>query len=326
MLCHVPYTDPPSYALPLDEMLTAIAPVAAGVTLEPHPGETPDLDQARASLANAWGTELLLAFGGEVASEDELMRLMNNWAVVQAYYASYHAIQAVVVGRGKPRPETHPKTQAQFADHWANRTIQLPPWSLAAASGGWRNAPREIDDVHPWSGCDTHSCLDLAAKAERTTRDDKVREGESNARDRKRAEAKRVWKLQEAERLERGKRPRKEPGFPRPILKVEEKRAIRSRIRPFTVLDYLYRLRVKANYEDASMFVDGPTNEAESLTVHSDLVELTSATLLVHELQVGSCVGGSKLVTWADEWIARNAAGARVGLGQRRDLIAAYCD
>lgn len=54
------------------------------MTLDLHPGETPDLDQARASLNNAWGTELLLAFGGEVAPDDELVRLMKNWAVVHA--------------------------------------------------------------------------------------------------------------------------------------------------------------------------------------------------------------------------------------------------
>lgn len=249
---------------------------------------------------------------------------MNNWAVVQAYYAAYHAIQAVVVGRGKPRPETHSKTQSQFADHWANRSVQLPPWSLAACDGGWKNAPREIEDVHPWSGCDTQSCLDLAAKATRTTRDDRVKEGESNARDRKRSEVMRAWKADEATRLEAGKKPRKERRFTRPILSAEQKRRVRSRVRPYTVLDYLYRLRVKANYEDASMFVDGPTDEADSLVVHEDLVGLTSATLLVHELQVATCVGSSTLVPWADEWLGRNSAGASVGLGQRRDLLASH--
>jgi hypothetical protein len=40
------------------------------------------------------GTELLLSLGSEYASEDEFVRIANNWAAVQAYYVTYHAFQA----------------------------------------------------------------------------------------------------------------------------------------------------------------------------------------------------------------------------------------
>jgi hypothetical protein len=324
MLCHVPYSDPPVLACQLENMLERLAPAAARVTVDPHAGKCPELDQAHASLSNAWGTELLLAFGGEVPRDDELVRLMTNWAVVQAYYAAYHAMQAVVVARGNPRPESHPKTQALFSDHWTSRPIGLLPWSLGACDGGWRNPPREIKDVHPWAGCDPHSCLDLAAKAARTTRDDAVTAAERRARDRKQTAAKKAWQEEETERLGRGKKARKVPSFPRPLLKADEKAKVRSRVRSYSVLDYLYRLRVKTNYEDANMFVEGPIDHDESLHLHGNLVELTSATMLVHELQVGACVGSATLVAWVDDWLSRNSAGQNVGLGRRRDLLAVH--
>ncbi len=324
MLCHVPYSNPPQHFCKRDAMLKLVAPAAVEVTIGPHPGETPNLDQARASLSNAWGTELLLAFGGEVTRDDELVRLMNNWSVVQAYYAAYHGIQAVVVARGKPRPETHPKTQALFADHWTNRAIQLPPWSLAACAGGWKNTPREITDVHPWVGCDTNSCLDLSGLAMRTTRDDALPLAERKARERKRSEAKKAWKRDRDERVGAGKRARKEKRFPLPRLKAGEKQTVRSKVRAYTVLDYLYRLRIKANYEDANMFVDGPTAEDQSLYLYTDLVDLTSATLLVHELQVGACVGRAALISWVDDWLKKHSAGQGVGLGGRRNLLAQH--
>lgn len=326
MLCSVPYSDQPSFHTPLDQALARLAPVAAAApTMTLPPGADPDPDQARASLTNAWGTELLLAFGGEVAREDELVRLMNNWAVVQAYYSAYHAIQALLVTRGKQRPESHPKTQNQFADMWAGRTLQLPPWSLAACSEGWTNPAREIEvDIHPWSGCDTHNCWDLAAKVMRTTRDEKVRSAESKARDRKQKEQRKAWKAEEETRLAAGKKARKEPRFSRPRLTADEKHQLNKKVRACTVLDYLYRLRVKANYEDASMFVSGPEDETSSLAVHGDLVDLTSSTLLVHELHVGAGIGKATLLAWVDEWLERNAAGASIGLGLRRDLLAEH--
>ncbi len=109
--------------------------------------------RTRTSLVNVWGTELLLALGGQLASEEELLRLMNNWAVVQAYYVGYYAVQALLSARGQPRPESHPKTQAQFAALWTDRALHLPPWTLGARDGGWCNlSSHPIDDsINPWS-------------------------------------------------------------------------------------------------------------------------------------------------------------------------------
>jgi len=157
--------------------------------MTPPPSALPDRDQARASLSNAWGTELLLAFGHLMTRDDDLVRLMNNWAVVQAYYAAYHAAQAMIVALGRPRPESHPKTQTQFANLWAERDLFLPPWSFAACHDGWMNAPRAIEDIHVWSGCDGNNCWDLAAKVMRTTRVEKLQAGERKARDQKRRKA-----------------------------------------------------------------------------------------------------------------------------------------
>jgi hypothetical protein len=100
-----------------------------------------DTGAVSAILRNAWATELLLASAGQLA-RDELIGLANNWAVVQAYYASYHAAQALTVARGQPRPQTHTKTQKAYCDFWVARPVSLPPWSLAWAASGCANLPR----------------------------------------------------------------------------------------------------------------------------------------------------------------------------------------
>jgi hypothetical protein len=70
-----------------------------------------DVVQVHRSLQNAWSTELLLLLSHRLLKGDEVVRVSNNWNVVQAYYALYHAMQAILVARGYDRPDSHSKTQ-----------------------------------------------------------------------------------------------------------------------------------------------------------------------------------------------------------------------
>jgi hypothetical protein len=103
------------------------AAVLASTSLHDTPHGGPDLAGVRRSLANAWGTELLLGLSRQYAVEDDLVRLANNWGAVQAYYVVYHAFQAYLLANGEARPTTHSKTQRMFADRWAGRTLHMPP-------------------------------------------------------------------------------------------------------------------------------------------------------------------------------------------------------
>jgi hypothetical protein len=328
MLCTTPYQSGVSLLfIKLDKQLAHLAPKIAASPSMARPVQTkPDLGQTRSSLLNAWGTEMILALGGQVATEEELLRLMNNWAVVQTYYVGYHAVQALLASRGQPRPESHPKTQAQFATLWADRELHLPPWTLAACDGGWRNPPgKGIDDrVSPWSACGPGTCWNLAGKALRTTREDTVGERLAATRDRMRSANRKQWLEDEQQRVAQRRKPRKEPSWPRPQLRAADKRSVESKVRSYTLLDYLYRLRIKTNYEDAGMFIDGPEDTASSGQVHRDLVAIGSCTLLLHEMHVASMVGKQRFLGWADAWLGPHGRGQPLGLALRRDLIATH--
>jgi hypothetical protein len=327
MLCSAPYQSGVNLLFnPLPKQLERLAPAVAASPSMTAGTPKPDVEQAQKSLVNAWGTELLLALGGQLASEEELLRLMNNWAVVQTYYVGYRSVQALLAARGQPRPESHPKTQAQFAALWADRPLQLPPWTLGACDGGWCNPPpHAIDDtLSPWASCDSHSCWSLAGKALRTTRDDVVKERMSAGRDRKRIAKRKEWVAEEEARAAEGKKARKEPEWSRPQLTPVEKQSVHARVRTFTLLDYLYRLRIKTNYEDAGMFIEGPEDDHSSRRVHTDLVAIAGCTLLVHEMHVAAIVGQARMLKWADAWLGPNAHGQVLGLSLRRDLIATY--
>ena len=88
------------------------------------------------------------------------------------------------------------------------------------------------------------------------------------------------------------------------------------------LLDYLYRLRLRSNYEDSTMFTDGPERTSDSRQVHRSLCRITSATALIHELFIQKLIGPARFDAIADDWLAASGSPARaVGLGSRRELL-----
>jgi hypothetical protein len=300
--------------------------IASGVVSDSASGPI-DHSQVRRSLNNAWGTELLLAMASRWDAEDEFVRLTNTWGVVQAYYVGYHQTQALIVARGAARPSTHPNTQNQFVDLWVKRNIDLAPWTFGVTRGNAvRNLPSgaTVDwTTHPWSTCDRASCCSIAAKALASTREESVKQAQRRKRGDKQRDLRRDWEQEEARRTGAGRRARRRPQFPLPLLTAAEKNAIEQHVRGYSILDYLYRLRIRANYDDASIFTDGPTEDVESGILNQRLRYTAAATSLVSELRIRELVGLPRMTRWIDEFVATNVPpGLSVGLSLRRDLIA----
>jgi hypothetical protein len=293
------------------------------------PGQNCDSDLARRCLVNAWGTELLMVLGASMIGDDELVRLSDNWGAVQCYYVVYHATQAVAAARGFVRPDSHTKTQKMFADMWTQPSHDIAPWSLAACSGGVKNLPPTVpgdEGIHVWSFCTDLTRWGLACKALRTTREDLLRDAVGKKRDSKRTALKKAWKLQEADRQTARKKPRVEPRFPLPRLTVAEKVSVEASVRPVTVIDYLYRVRIRTNYEDSAMFTDGPTDPTASGVVRADLCMIAGTSLFLAELQVACLAGRRTFRQWTEEWVeSKLPRGMQLGLGERAGVLAGFC-
>jgi hypothetical protein len=285
----------------------------------------PDLKTLRKILANAWGTETILALSARFAEEDELIRITNTLGVVQLYYCCYHSIQALEVAKGNQRPTSHPKTQNLFTAHWVDHNLSLPPWSFGLNHKGFRNVARETEidgSIHAWTNCTLENYWSIAAKALVSTRRDILKQ----ATKKKRLDLQRIrvkeWKDLQQARIAAGKKPLVAKPIPLSLLSTEQKRKLDLGIGSCSFMDYLWRLRVKANYEDATMFTEGPPHEGASRLVLANLIKLSAASLLVHELFIGKYLGKDVLLDLADEWVRRNLpAAANFGLALRRDLL-----
>jgi hypothetical protein len=282
-----------------------------------------DGEQLRRSLHAAWGSELLLVVSGTYAPE-ELQGVSNTWVAIQVYYACYHAIQALIVARGQPRPSSHPTTQRMFIDAWVTPTRDLMPWSLGAIHGGYKNLPQGhvVDEaVHPWAALDATSAIDVACKAFRTTREDAIVEAKKEGRSRKRRDRRRAWLQQEQQRLARGRRPRNEPVFALPRLTATEHQTVEARVRAYGLLDYLYRLRIKSQYEDSTLFIEGPEHPTDSLLAFQHLRQIVSSTLLLHEFFIERIVGRPVFEPIVDGWLQSQQAAPVNPLTMRGPLV-----
>lgn len=88
------------------------------------------------------------------------------------------------------------------------------------------------------------------------------------------------------------------------------------------LIQYLYRLRIRSNYEVATMFTDGPTVPPQSLAVRRDLEYLAQSSLFVAELEIARRLGAKHLAAAMVEWSQANSSGdVDGGLRARAELI-----
>ncbi len=158
----------------------------------------------------------------------------------------------------------------------------------------------------------------------RTTRRDLVEAALARERAKKTAARKKAWEDVERARVSAGRKPRRRPSFPKANLNAVERAAIATTVRPHSLIDYAFRLRIKTNYEDINMFTDGPIDATSSRSVNRDVVSLTAASLLVAELHVARLIGGQVFAAIADGWLGVHAnlpPQLHVGLRARRHLL-----
>lgn len=289
-------------------------------------GSSVNLPLLSSALKNAWGTELLLCITPGLSDDEEYRKLANNWASVQAYYSCYHIAQALTLSQGNPPPDTHAKLQRVFTRFWQ------APMNLVPLSMGWKNGqcyglPQDIETHEvkpwlPWSTVTADSCWSYAALVLKTTREEVLTERREEERQQGRRKRQRERNEKEQARVDDGKTPLKHLTMSTPNLSQEEKNAIDERMRSTTLLDVLYRLRKRSNYEDPTMFIDGPESPEETVRVHQCLREIVAATCMAHEVFIREYAGAAWFDGEVSGWIQGSGSISQAGLATRQALLA----
>ncbi len=187
---------------------------------------------------------------------------------------------------------------------------------------GFKNADPSVSmEVHPWQSFGPDMSWAVAGKAIRTTRERLVDEKKKELRRAKYKQRRQRWKEKEDARRAKGRKPETEPRIPKPQLSQEEKVKASELVGAVGVIDYLWRLRVGTNYQDAAVFTEGPSSEDESRGVYKALLRLTAGSLMVHELHVRQLIGKDEMRNIVDEWLTRVAKRGKTALALRREIL-----
>ncbi len=230
-------------------------------------------------LRNAWATEVLLNSARRVGGDD-LITFANHWAPVQAYYAVFEALNAVTLVVTGNAPKTHGAMLRWTADQIASSSSPFPaPWTCRATGAphsygfagfpaGW--IPSRVSNIAtPSNG----TCWDHIFLALKTTRKRQIEEHRPR------------W-LRELQT---------KSGASRKRLPKSTALQRASAMRPTTLFDLLYRLRIRSNYQDADAFLRGALTPADAAAFHQALGDVVAATLLVLEIYLSHQVGKSAL-------------------------------
>lgn len=244
--------------------------------------DNPDHFQIHRSLNNAWGIEALYKMSELVIKEDDLVRLSNNWSIVQCYYVLYYLTQVFAICEGYKTPVTHAQVQRIYYFIVSKRSSVLSPWTIWYDKDGFHNTPPDsaIDNsIHSWRRVDETTALSLYCKALRTTREEYVQEALTKRKERLASKSK-----TDVVRLSN-----------------KQKRQTEVRVRPVTLLSYLYRLKSNTIYERSSMLSAGPENIYQSTHLRENLRHIIDTSLLIAETLTASLVGNATFHSWCRE-------------------------
>jgi hypothetical protein len=233
-------------------------------------------------LRIAWQTELSANMGSGF-DDPALRRVSMHTMPVSAYFALYSLLRVfrlVVEGNGGNK---HASMHKYFARH---RVRQLPlPWRITLAGDpedgdGCLLDPPGITEPYGFNPMERgHDPAAYVCMALRMTR---------------------RWKVASA-RLDWLADNRKADGSPRKQLPKGQRATIVADLRPTTLLDLVYELRRRANYESADEY-SAEVIDADVSRFHDGLSNLLDSGMLVIEAQLAALIGCSKYEDQAMKW------------------------
>ncbi len=260
-----------------------------------------DRDSAR-RLRIAWQTELSARVNDQF-DDDLLRRVAAQTLPVQAYYAVFNAARAATAVRGSAC-ETHAAVHRDYQTQrarWGYRS-----WGVVLSG-----------DPEDTNVCALSPAIAVPAAFNLMERSHKPEEYVFAA-----LRMTRRWKVEHA-RDDWLRTSRTSAGVPYRRLPNGKRAELVGALRPTTMLDFVYELRVRTNYEGIEEY----GSDADNTTVyqfHRGLLHVTDLGLLHYEMDLARCVGLNAYEAVVDEWVrttARAGAWARETVQRRRSAI-----
>jgi hypothetical protein len=234
-----------------------------------------------AALRKAWGTLRRMDAMIEDFEEES-----NAWLPAMAYQAVYHSVQALAVASRQDVPRTH-RHVLNLASKEVQRGLLPFPWSATCVGCPQTGTAAftgiaKPDTVHVLSTPTPETAEGRLAMLLRTTRAKEL--DRRFAEDRSRNVA---------------------PGARSRRLSRDIKERAAGRLAPTTLIDVSYRLRKKAQYEDADVFVLGAAGPVDAQSFSESLALVSDATVAALDAATGAYTGPAAMADVGERYLAR---------------------
>lgn len=229
-----------------------------------------DKDELRKIIFNAWSTEYALRFTGSQENEDFLGFAMH-WAIPQAYYSAYLTLHAFLRTVGAMH-SSHQGAIKKFTE--GVKTNKYPEcisfycegqYSLLDINGlPSRRSKEPLAKVNSME--DAHSQIAMLIKSTRES----------------------IAKASRKERQESGKPILTKSGKICQQFTDSQWAQVLKPTEATTLFHFLYRMRLKANYQDIQTFIEA---EIDFVEFHNCLQAVVGYLNFVHESYVAKCLG-----------------------------------
>lgn len=218
-----------------------------------------DLDLNRISkiLRNAWYTEFQM---NQLSLSSEFAGFSLHWAQVYTYYSCYLQIRAYLISQKQEVNPKHRTTLRHFSQELDKRRDIFPsPWNLLCEKNPddniFINKKTKFSNNHQLSNKAKDNPIDNFSKFLKTTRKKEL--------ERRCAE----WKKEKDKKR----------------IPPAEKKTIIENMPPTSIYDCLYRLRIRANYENADTFIFSTIPDKDAETFHKSLQNIVWINSLILE-------------------------------------------
>ncbi len=235
-------------------------------------------------LHNSWFTQILLE---ETRQYPTLIPLNSPWSLVQSYYAIFSIGRAYFLSQGRIVNPKHAETLSALAGDLEIPNSRFPmPWNCVYSGDPESNslylinapAGKIITLTNPLCSPYTNDSWQHYGLFLKTTRKKQIKASIDG------------WKARE-------KRVR--------ILKPERQTLLAS-LRPTSIFDALYRLRIRSNYQDIDSFAFGVSrfglSDDDVTKFYDAILSFTDYTLLVFEVLIAKALGKHWLINEIDSF------------------------
>lgn len=216
-----------------------------------------DITKISKILRNAWYTEFQM---NQLTLTTEFAGFSLHWAQVYTYYCCYLQIRAYLIGQKQEVNPKHRTTLKHFSQELDKRRDLFPsPWNLLCEGNPdencFINKNSHFTNNHQLSYKAKENPIDNFAKFLKTTRKKEL--------ERKYNE----WKKDNNKKR----------------ISAQQKNIIINNTPPTSIYDCLYRLRIRANYENADTFIFSSIADEDAEKFHKSLQNIVWISSLILE-------------------------------------------